>query len=312
MTAPRLRLGTRGSPLALAQAAMARAALAAAWPDMAGAIEIVPIRTTGDVVRDRPLAEIGGKGLFVKELEEALIDRRIDAAVHSMKDVPSILPPGFAIAAVLPRADPRDALVVDRSRVGAVDGLGDLPPGTVVGTCAPRRAAQILRRRPDCRVVDLRGNVETRLRKLEGGDIQATILAIAGLTRLGLADRADHVLEPDEMLPAAAQGAIGLEIRDDDDDTRARVAAIDAADAHAAVGGERAMLALLGGSCRTPVGGYARPDPAGWRLDGLLALPDGSDMVEAGGVAADPIELGRALGEELRRRGGSRFLPDLT
>ncbi len=211
---PRLRLGTRGSPLALAQAREVRARLAAAHADLEpeAAVEIVVIKTTGDTVQDRTLAEIGGKGLFTKEIEEALLDGRIHAAVHSMKDVPTWLPEGLAIGAVLAREDPRDALFSERA-----DSLAALPKGAVVGTASLRRQAQVLLARPDLEVVPFRGNVQTRLHKLAEGEVDATLLAVAGLKRLGMAERITAVLEPEVMLPAVAQGAIGVETRVDDE-----------------------------------------------------------------------------------------------
>ena len=210
---PRLRLGTRGSPLALAQANEVRARLAAVHPELSeqAAVEIVVITTTGDQVQDRTLAEIGGKGLFTKEIEEALLAGRIDAAVHSMKDVPTWLPEGLEISTILPREDPRDAIF----SAGGQD-LAGLPAGSVVGTASLRRQAQVLLARPDLKVVPLRGNVETRLRKLAEGQVDATLLAMAGLKRLGKAGEVSAVLAPEDMLPAVAQGAIGLEIRADD------------------------------------------------------------------------------------------------
>ena len=234
-----LRIGTRGSPLALAQAHETRARLAAAHPDLAAAdaMEIVVINTTGDMLLDRTLADAGGKGLFTKEIEEALLDGRIDLAVHSMKDVPTVLPPGLEIAALLPREDPRDAFF---SRTGA--GLDALPAGAVLGTAGLRRQAQILERRPDLKIVPLRGNVQTRLRKLAEGEVDAMLLALAGLRRLGLADKLTEVLEPEVMLPAVAQGAIGIEIRCDDAATKGLLAAIACAATERRVTAERAQL----------------------------------------------------------------------
>src|SRR5215468_8863419 len=205
-------IGTRGSPLALVQARMVRDALAAAHADLRGAdyIQILPIKTTGDAVQDRKLMDVGGKGLFTKEIEEALLDGRIDCAVHSVKDMQTWLPDRLTIGAMLPREDPRDALICRR---GA--GIADLPDGAVVGTASLRRQAQLLALRPDLRVVALRGNVETRLRKIAAGDADATLLAVAGLKRLGLMDKATAIIDVDEILPAVGQGAIGIEIRAD-------------------------------------------------------------------------------------------------
>src|SRR5215472_1201524 len=216
-----LRIGTRGSPMALVQAGLVRDRLAAAHPELAapGALEITVIRTTGDKVQDRPLAEIGGKGLFTKEIEEALLDRRIDLAVHSMKDVQTFLPDGLAIACLLPRDDPRDAFLSHKAK-----GLADLPAGSVIGTASPRRQAQILRRRPDLRVAPLRGNAGTRMRKLAAGECDATLLALAGLQRLQETDAIASILSTEEMLPAVAQGAIGIEMRAADESSRAWLA----------------------------------------------------------------------------------------
>jgi hydroxymethylbilane synthase len=306
--APVLRLGSRGSTLALAQTHAVCDRLAAADPALAepGAVEVVVIRTTGDRVRDRPLAEIGGKGLFIKEIEEALQAGAIDAAVHSMKDVPGLLPPGLVIAATLPREDPRDAYF---SRSGA--DLDALPPGAEVGSASPRRAAQVLARRPDLRVVTLRGNVETRLRKLGAGDCDATLLAVAGLRRLGLGSRIGRVLDPDEMLPAVAQGAIGIECRADDRATLERMAAVDCAVTSRRVAAERGLLAALDGSCRTPIAALAEIDAAGGlALDGLIALPDGTGLhrVRRTGPAADAAAIGADAGAALRAAAGEAFL----
>ncbi|MCH9013322.1 MAG: hydroxymethylbilane synthase [Proteobacteria bacterium] len=301
---PVLRIGTRGSRLALAQAELVRAPLAAAHPELAeaGGIEVVAIKTTGDKVQDRPLAEIGGKGLFAKEIEEALLAGRIDMAVHSMKDMETRLAEGLAIGCVLEREDPRDVLI---SRDGS--RLADLEPGALIGTASVRRQALVLNARPDLRVVNFRGNVETRLRKLEDGRVDATLLALAGLRRLGMADIAAVVLEPEEFLPAVAQGAIGVEIRAGDERARALLAPLNHVGAATEVTAERALLAALDGSCRTPIAALARLEPAGglW-LRALVAIPDGSELwrAERRGTAADAEALGRDAGEELRRRAG--------
>jgi hydroxymethylbilane synthase len=302
-----LRIGTRGSPLALIQADETRRRLIAAGCASDG-IEIVPIRTTGDAVRDRPLAELGGKGLFTKELETALVERRIDIAVHSMKDVPTWLPGGLTIAAVLPREDPRDVLLV-AARHGAVRRIADLPQGAVIGSAALRRQAQLLHQRPDLEVVLLRGNVETRLRKLEEGAVDATLLALAGLKRLSIAVAPESILAPDDLLPAVAQGAIGIECRADDEATRGILAKLDDADTHAAIAAERAMLGVLDGSCRTPIGGLAVRDGDALTLEGLVAMPDGSALHRrrARGTVQDPIALGLAVGRELRALAGPAF-----
>jgi hydroxymethylbilane synthase len=305
MTAPLLRLGTRGSKLALTQTGLVRDALAAAVPALAapGAIEIIAIRTTGDAIQDRPLAEAGGKGLFVKEIEEALLARRIDGAVHSMKDMPTAQPPGLAIAAFLPREDVRDVLIAE-----GVQRIADLKRGAMVGTSALRRKAQLLHRRPDLQIVNFRGNVDTRLVKLKAGAVDATLLALAGLKRLGLA--VGTPVPEEEILPAVGQGAVCIECRADDGRTRGWLAAIDHAPTATCVAAEHAMLAVLDGSCRTPIAGHAVLDAAGaLHLRGLIAKPDGSELVatERGGPASDAERLGRDAGEELKRRGGPGF-----
>src|SRR6516165_2151742 len=237
-----LRIGTRGSPLALAQASLVRARLAEAHGVEAERIELKVIRTTGDVIRDRPLAEVGGKGLFTKEIEEALLAGEIDVAVHSAKDMPTVLPAGLSIAAVLPREDPRDAFI---SRKAAT--LRALPVGAIVGTASLRRQALVKRARPDLTVVNFRGNVETRLRKLEEGVVDATLLALAGLNRLGRAEAATAVLPIDEFLPAVGQGIVALETRDDDERTLALLQAVNARDDATALAAERAFLVVLDG-----------------------------------------------------------------
>jgi hydroxymethylbilane synthase len=269
-----------------------------------GAIEIVTIRTTGDRVQDRPLAEIGGKGLFAKEIDEALRDGRADLAVHSLKDLETRLPAGLELAAILPRADPRDALLAQRAT-----SLAALPRGAKVGTSSMRRRAQLLSRRPDLAVVPLRGNVDTRLRKLAAGEVDAVVLALCGLERLGRAGQATELLEPEIMLPAVGQGALAVECRADDDRLRALLRPLDDPDTALCVGAERAMLAALDGSCRTPIAGLA--EIAGGRLTirGLLATPDGSAVICARreGVVSEAAALGADLGRELRRRAGPAF-----
>lgn len=307
MSAPLLRLGTRGSKLALIQAGLVRDALAAAVPELAApdAIEIVAIKTTGDAIQDRPLAEAGGKGLFVKEIEEALFARRIDVAVHSMKDMPTAQPAGLVIAAFLPREDARDVLIA-----GEVRRIADLRQGAIVGTSALRRRAQLLHRRPDLQIINLRGNVDTRLAKREAGVVEATVLALAGLRRLGM----EHVGTPvpeDEMLPAVGQGAVCVECRDNDARTRAWLAVIDHAATATRVAAEHALLAVLDGSCRTPIAGHAvlSSDGRALHLRGLIAKPDGSELIatERRGMADDARAMGRDAGLELKRRGGTGF-----
>ncbi len=286
----RLTIGTRGSPLALAQADMVRRALAAACPELAapGAVAVRVIRTSGDRFLDRPLAEIGGKGLFTKEIEEALLASAIDVAVHSMKDVPTVLPRGLEIAACLPRADPRDAMIGPE---GA--DLAGLPADAVIGTASLRRAAQVRARRPDLRIVTLRGNVQTRLRKVRSGEITATFLAAAGLERLGLLDEADRLLDPEDMLPAVAQGAVGVEARADDRPTLDFLARIDHLDTRLCVEAERMFLAALDGSCRTPIAALCELREGAVCFRGLLAEPDGSRVhrVQLRGEASVAREL---------------------
>lgn len=300
MTSPFLRIGTRGSPLALWQAEAVRAALASAHGVAESAIEIVIIRTTGDQVRDRPLADIGGKGLFTKEIEEALADKRVDVAVHSAKDVPTVLPPGLSLAGCLPRADVRDVLIAPEYKAVAA-----LPEGAVVGTASVRRAAQLRYRRPDLQTVLLRGNVETRLRKVEAGEVHATLLALAGLARLGLEGHATEIFETETMLPACGQGAVAVEIRADDETARERIAAIDHRDTSLALAAERAMLAVLDGSCRTPIAGHAVVYTTGsLHLQGLVIAPDGSDVwnIKAEGPMSDAAKIGHAAGVDLLSR----------
>ena len=302
-----LRIGSRGSPLALAQAREVQSRLAAACGLAAERIEIRTIRTTGDAIQDRTLADAGGKGLFTKEIEEALIAGAIDLAVHSSKDMPTVLPAGLVLAAFLPREDARDALIC-RPRP-AVRALRDLPQRAVVGTASLRRQAVLKHLRKDLVVVPLRGNVETRLRKLEDGECDATVLALAGLKRLGLAAAATAVLDPDQFVPAVAQGAIVIETRVDDGKTRALVAAIDDPDTATAVTAERAFLAVLDGSCRTPIAGHARLQDGSIRFRGLIAKPDGSAALEVSrqGRRADAAALGADAGQELKRRAGPDF-----
>lgn len=306
-----LRIGTRGSPLALAQAREVRDRLCAAHRELGppGAVELTVIRTSGDRLTKRALRELGGKGLFTKEIEEALLAGTVDLAVHSMKDLPSLLPSGLAVACLLPREDPRDAFVSRKA-----SSLQGLPRGAVVGTASLRRRAQVLGLRPDLRVTDLRGNVQTRLRKVEDGVVDATLLALAGLRRLGLAAEATAILSLDEMLPAAGQGAIGIECRAGDGRVRALVAPLDDPATATCIAAERAMLAALGGSCRTPVAALAELDgQARLTLRGLLARPDASEVyrVRREGPAEDAAVLGADAGAELKARAGPGFIESL-
>jgi hydroxymethylbilane synthase len=299
---PKLKIGTRGSPLALYQANETKERLMAAHGFSADEIEIVVITTTGDKVRDRPLAEIGGKGLFTKEIEEALIARDIDLAVHSMKDMPAVLPDKLMISALLPREDARDAFLSPVAKT-----IDDLPQGAVVGSSSVRRSAQLLRLRPDVMPVQFRGNVETRLRKLADGVAQATFLACAGLNRLGLAGKITWRVPVDVMLPAVAQGAIGIETREDASNTRELLSAINDRDTEIAVSCERAFLAALDGSCRTPLAGHALLSDGRLSFRGHALTLDGKHCFETtrDGAIADAAAMGRDAGNEVRALGGN-------
>jgi len=299
-----LRIGTRGSPLALKQAQLVRQALVAVHGLAASAVELVAIRTSGDRIQDRPLAEAGGKGLFAKEIEQALLEGEIDLAVHSAKDLPTILPPGLVLAATLAREDARDAFISRKAK-----SLGELAAGSTLGTASLRRQAMAKRLRPDLRVVTFRGNVETRLRKLDAREADATLLALAGLNRLGLASAATAVLSLDEFLPAVGQGAIGIEARTADARVRDLLVAINHADTMTALAAERAFLAELDGSCRTPIAGHAQVANGAVRFHGMILKPDGSEAHETGrqGGARDAEALGADAGRELKRRAPADF-----
>ena len=288
--------------MALYQARETKARLMAAHGFADNDIEIVVITTTGDRVRDRPLSEIGGKGLFTKEIEEALLARDIQLAVHSMKDMPARLPGGLIITAMLPREDARDAFLSPVAR-----SIEELAQGATIGSSSVRREAQLKRIRPDLNIIAFRGNVETRLRKLEDGVAQATLLACAGLNRLGLADRITSAIPVEIMLPAVAQGAIGIETLEDDDATRDLLAALDHAETSMAVACERGFLAALDGSCRTPLAGHATLDKGRIRFRGQALTHDGvhSFEIERSGSAADARRLGHDAGEEVKARGGA-------
>ena len=303
-----LRIGTRGSPLALAQARMVRAALAAALGIAEERIEQTIIRTTGDAIQDRTLAQAGGKGLFTKEIEEALLAGTIDVAVHSAKDMPTALPEGLMIAAVLPREDARDAFISRRAKT-----LRELKPGAVVGTASLRRQAIVKRLRRDLEVVPLRGNVETRLRKLDDGGIDATLLALAGLKRLGLTQAATSIFSAEEFLPAVGQGVVAIEARADDAATRALLQAINHDETAIALAAERAFLAVLDGSCRTPIAGHATLAAGRLSFRGLVAKPDGSASFETSraGAGRDAAALGADAGRELKERAGADFFASL-
>ncbi|WP_342150144.1 hydroxymethylbilane synthase [Methylorubrum sp. SB2] len=302
-----LRIGTRGSPMALAQTGMVRDRIVAANPGLE--TEIVVVSTVADRILDRPLSEIGGKGLFTKELEQALFADEVDVAVHSMKDVETWLPDGLVIACILERDDPRDAFLT----AGAATGLADLPAGSRVGTSSLRRGAQVLMHRPDLRIVPLRGNANTRMRKLEAGECDATLLALAGLQRLGMEEVARSVLSVEEMLPAVAQGALGIECRAGDDAVRALLAPVACATTTTALYAERGLLAELDGSCRTPIAALATIDGDRISLDGLLFLPDGSQhwAVHREGAASDAAAIGRDAGAELKRAAGDVYFAHL-
>ncbi len=301
---PILRIGTRGSPLALVQARLARAQLAQALGTNDDAIEIVVIRTSGDAIQDRPLSEVGGKGLFTKEIEEALLGNRVDLAVHSAKDMPTFSQPGLTLVACLEREDPRDVFISRKAR-----SLMDLPRGATLGTASLRRQAVAKAIRADLNVVPLRGNVETRLRKLDEGEADAMLLALAGLKRLGLAGQATHIMSVDEFLPAVAQGAIGLEARADDKRTRDILARIDHADTSIAVTCERAFLAELDGSCKTPIAGHATLTGNTLHFRGLIARPDGSAAhdIAGSGHLRDAAQIGEEAGRELKHAAGPGF-----
>jgi hydroxymethylbilane synthase len=303
----KLRIGTRGSPLALAQAHETQDRLAAAHAGLE--TEIVIIKTTGDKILDRPLADIGGKGLFTKEIDEAMLADDIDIAVNSMKDVPTWLPDGIILPCMLPREDPRDAFI--SSNAAEIEGLKQ---GAIVGTSSLRRQAQILHRRPDLKVVSLRGNVQTRLRKLEEGEVDATFLALAGLNRLGMADAATSVVPVDVCLPAVGQGAIGITCRENDARTQEILEPLNNLATLTCVTAERAMLEVLDGSCRTPIGGLGELEGGEFTLRCLVARTDGSELLETSrkGAAVDAVSLGKDAGAELLRRAGPGYFESET
>ena len=299
-----LKIGTRGSPLALAQAYETRSRLSKAFDLPEEAFEIVVIKVTGDAIQDRPLKEIGGKGLFTREIEEDLLSTKIDIAVHSMKDMPTIQPEGLILDTYLPREDVRDAFVSP-----TLKGIAELAEGAVVGTSSLRRKAQLLNRRPDLQVVEFRGNVQTRLKKLADGVAECTFLASAGLNRLGMDDVPATPIDADDMLPAVAQGAIGIERRIDDANTEALLAAIHDTETGQRLAAERSFLLTLDGSCETPIAGLAELNGGRLRLRGEVLRPDGSDALagERSGPISDGAEMGRDLAQELLSRAGSGF-----
>ena len=304
-----LRIGTRGSPLALAQAEETRDRLMRAHGLPVGAFHIEVIKTTGDKVQDRALSEIGGKGLFTKEIEEALQGGRIDIAVHSMKDVPTFRAEGLALTCYLPREDPRDAFVSPHFQ-----SIADLPEGVTVGTSSLRRRAQLLARRPDLKLVEFRGNVQTRLKKLNDGVAAASFLAMAGLRRLGIADDIPATpIDTDEMLPAVAQGAIGIEQRDGDEMVRALLATINDAETEIRLAAERSFLTTLDGSCQTPIAALATLGEDGTiDLLGEIIRPDGSEVLthRISGLQSEAETLGIAAAEALKSRAGNGFFSE--
>ena len=302
-----LRIATRRSALALWQTNHVADLLRAHHPGLE--VSLVPIVTTGDRIQDRPLSEVGGKGLFIKELEVAMAEGRAELAVHSMKDVPAVLPDGFVIGCVLPRADPRDAFLSRR-----YPNLASLPQGARVGTSSQRRQSILRARRPDLAIVPLRGNVDTRLRKLDDGDFDAIILAAAGLTRLGLGARIRAVLPAELSLPSPGQGALGIEALASRPDVARWLAPLNDATTAACVRAERACARALGGSCEVPLGSYAQPRDGQVWLRGFVATPDGSRIARAELQAAadDPEALGLALAAALRERGADAILAALA
>jgi hydroxymethylbilane synthase len=300
-----IRIGTRGSPLALAQAHEVRDRIATAHGLPHSAISITIIKTSGDQILDRPLSEIGGKGLFTKEIEDALLANEIDLAVHSMKDMQTALPDGLMIGAVLPREDVRDAFISLRHPT-----LASLPQGATVGTSSLRRQAQLLHARPDLTVVGFRGNVQTRLRKLQEGVAEATFLAVAGLKRLGLQDRITAPIPIDEMLPAVAQGAIALEIRAGDERTADIIAPLNDAASALAVTAERAFLARLEGSCRTPIAGYAHLADGMLVFRGQVLSPDGKKgcSISRSSTPERAIDLGLSAADDVLVKAGPGVL----
>src|ERR671922_1716941 len=287
--AGKIRIGTRGSPLALAQAHEVRQRLQIAHGLANSDLEIRTIRTSGDRIQDRPLSEVGGKGLFTKEIEEGLLSGGIDLAVHSTKDMQTVLPSGLTISAVLPREDVRDAFISIK-----YVSLADLPPAATVGTSSLRRQAQVRRLRPDLQTIEFRGNVETRLKKLQDGAVDATLLAAAGLNRLGKADRITAYLPVEDMLPAVGQGAIAVEVRSDDAATRMLLAPLNDEATALCIAAERAFLAQLDGSCRTPIARLAEPRGGLLHFRGMILSPDGARCLEVSRVG--PPSSAREIG----------------
>jgi len=303
----KLVIGSRGSKLALVQAETIKAELERLEPSLAVTIEI--IKTSGDVKTD-PLSVIGGKGVFTKELEDALLDRRIDVAVHSLKDLPTLLTDGLVIAAITKREDPRDALVLNKKLRLSTPSIAALPRGAVVGTSSPRRLAQLRNLRTDLTINDLRGNIDTRVRKLDEGQYDALVLACAGLRRLGMDDRISAALPASELLPAVGQGALGVEVRTDDEHTIEIVSKLDHKFTRLACTAERALLRSLGGGCQLPIAGYAIVREKRIRLDGLVADPQGTRIVKdrITGSLDEAEQLGATLGSRLLEQGAATLM----
>jgi len=302
-----LKIGTRGSQLALWQANWVKASLEKGHAGLA--MELVTIKTKGDKILDVPLAKVGGKGLFVKEIEEALLDGRIDLAVHSMKDMPGEIPPGLCIGPVPQREMPLDVLISAHG-----EKLADLKQGASIGTSSLRRSAQLKHLRPDLQITGLRGNLDTRLRKLDEGQMDAIVLAAAGIRRLGLENRVSEYLDPDHMLPAVAQGALCIEIRESDSETDRLVSILNHPETRTVVLGERAFLHRLEGSCQIPVAGYGTLEEGNFTIKGLVANLDGTKVIQATatGTAQRARAVGIELAEELLARGADRILEELT
>ena len=298
-----LRIGTRGSKLALVQSEWVKKEMQSRYPELR--VELVKIRTKGDKIIDAPLSKVGGKGLFVKEIEEALLKREVDLAVHSLKDVPAELHKGLQLSVYPKREDPRDALVSSLFRK-----VGDLPQGASVGTSSLRRSAQLLHMRPDLHIAPLRGNVDTRLRKLDSGELQAIVLAAAGLHRLGLSDRITALLSPDSVLPAIGQGVLGLEVRENDQKVQNLISFLNDLETELAARAERAFLKELEGGCQVPLAGYARVEKGRLVLDGMVAELDGSVILKRklSGEKDKPEDLGLALARNLIAAGADRIL----
>ena len=303
---PPFRIGTRASALALWQANWVKGQLEKTWPDLA--VELLQIKTTGDKILNVPLSEVGGKGLFTKEIDEALLDGRVDAAVHSMKDIPFQLPAGIVFGAIPEREDPRDALISNGRE------LGDLPPAARIGTSSLRRQVQLRHAFPSIRIAPLRGNVDTRLRKLADGEFDGIVLALAGLRRLGRDSSVSQILDPGLMLPAIGQGALGITCRDADNATRNRLAPLDHQQTRVAVTAERGLLATLEGSCKVPIAGHARLENGRIVLKGLVANLAGTVVVsdEMTGDPSKAGDLGIELGRALILRGAGDILSEIS